>query len=509
MSVASELGVGEELRQAAERWRAILGSSHVVMAGDEITRANLATFEPVGRVVGIIRPSSRQEVQACLQVAHELHVRVYPVSCGRNWGYGSRTPPTGSAVVMELARMNQVLEFSEDLAFVRVQPGVTFEQLSTFLEQRGSALQMEATAGPQDGSIIGNALERGRSHGPGTLTGRPVADFEIVLADGRVVHTSSRRFGTAAHAATEPFPVGPDLTGMFFESNLGVVTEMTLWLSRRPKYVWVLRLGMTEHDALRSIVPIIRGLMLDGILASQNVLVVNEARWRHSARFSPHTVNEYEEQLPLWPERNLAWLCQATLYASDQQIVERRLAIVRDALSPYAAVACEAPLTNVGAKPFPEYLRNPLWTKATPEQPDLDRDRIGYIFLAPVVPADSDQVMFVYQLMRDLMITDGFEPYINIRFWEARSVLFVGAVVYDLEEAGADARAVRCSRRVLEDLGARGYLAYRLPTFAMQNLPAMADDSGSLWAALKRACDPHDILSPGRYDFRYSWPRTS
>ena len=496
----------ETVAAAAARWSDIVGAEHVVTSGDEIALANLATCESAGQVLAIVRPGTRAEVQRCVMVAHELRVPLHPVSRGRNWGYGSRTPPLGRAVLMELKRMDRIVEFSEELAFVRVQPGVTFEQLSDFLEARGSSLQLDATAGPQDGSIVGNGLERGRSHGPGMLPGRPIGDFEVVLADGRVIHTSSRRFPAAAHAATEPFPIGPDIAGLFFESNLGIVTEITLWLNRRPRHVWLLRLGLPDQASLGRIVPTVRDLMLDGVLTAQSVLLVNDHRWRHSARFSPHTVNEYDEEQPLWPDKDLAWLCQATVYGSDALIAQRKLELVKRALEPHAIVSYEMPLTNVGGKPFPEYLRNPLWTKQTPPEPDLDRDRVGYIFVAPVAPAVPEDICHVYEAMRDLLLRDGFEPYINIRFWEARSVVFVGAIVYDRDEPGADERAAACYRRVLEQLGRRGYLPYRMPTFAMQELPHPTDDFGSMWADLKRTLDPHDIISPGRYDFRYCWP---
>jgi subfamily B ATP-binding cassette protein MsbA len=62
-------------------------------------------------------------------------------------------------------------------------------------------------------------------------------------------------------------------------------------------------------------------------------------------------------------------------------------------------------------------------------------------------------------------------------------------------------------RPIFRELGAVGYLPYRLGLHGMDALPAAADDHGALMQRLKAALDPNDILSPGRYDFRGDWPR--
>lgn len=518
MALRTQAVDGEALQTALARWREALGAEHVVADGDEVTAANQATFAPTGQVLAIIRPSTTEEVQACMRAAHELRIPVYPVSRGRNWGYGSRTPIQGTAVLMELRRMDRVLEFDEDLAYIRVQPGVTFQQLAEYLEAKGSALQIHATAGPADGSMVGNTLERGQSHGPSTSAGRGVGDFEVVLADGRVVNTSSRRFASAPHGAVEPFPAGPDVTGMFFESNAGIVTAMTIWLTRRWKDMRVLRLGLKDQDAFRRTLARVRDLMQDGVLLPRSVLFNNEYRLRNAGAKPWVHVDENGESiilpdggrarmLPMWVGRDLAWACTVTVCAPDPAIGDRLQEMAREALAPLADVVFEAQLSGVASRPNPEYEWFPLWNKPTGhDAPDLDHERVGYIFAAPVVPADPVQVQHVYDTMCRVMLEHGFEPFINLRFWEPRSLVFVGSIVWDRDDPGADERGLRCFEQLMEPLGEQGYVPYRIPTFHMQRLPQPADDWGGFWRDVKRALDPHDVLSPGRYDFRYAWP---
>jgi 4-cresol dehydrogenase (hydroxylating) len=49
-------------------------------------------------------------------------------------------------------------------------------------------------------------------------------------------------------------------------------------------------------------------------------------------------------------------------------------------------------------------------------------------------------------------------------------------------------------------------MPYRLGIQAMNSLPQPVEDYGKLIAKLKHALDPEDILAPGRYDFRKTWP---
>jgi 4-cresol dehydrogenase (hydroxylating) flavoprotein subunit len=82
----------------------------------------------------------------------------------------------------------------------------------------------------------------------------------------------------------------------------------------------------------------------------------------------------------------------------------------------------------------------------------------------------------------------------------------VPMLVYDRAIAGDDARAMTCHDAVLSTLVGAGYLPHRLGVHSMGALPHARDDYGALIRRLKRALDPHDVLAPGRYDFREIWP---
>ena len=147
--------------EALEQWTALVGAEHVIADDRSRKTAETATFATTQRVPAILRPGSRDEVQECMRIANRFRIPVYPISSGKNWGYGSRVPVTDASVLIDLSRLNRILDFNEKLAYVTVEPGVTQRQLFQLLQDRHSSLWMDATGSSPDCSLIGNAVERG------------------------------------------------------------------------------------------------------------------------------------------------------------------------------------------------------------------------------------------------------------------------------------------------------------------------------------------------------------
>ena len=155
-----------------------------------------------------MRPGNRDEVQSVVRIANRFRVPIYPFSTGKNWGYGSRVPVT-DGVLLDLGRLNRILDFDESLAYVTLEPGVTQRQLFAFLRDRGSRLWMDATGASPDCSIIGNTLERGFGHTPMGDHCSNVCGLEVVLPTGDCIDTGFARFPSARTGALSRWGIGP------------------------------------------------------------------------------------------------------------------------------------------------------------------------------------------------------------------------------------------------------------------------------------------------------------
>ena len=260
--------VSSSLIAALAAWAEAIGPDYVVRDAETLRSAGTTTFSTTSKVRAIIRPGTRAEVQECLRIANRCGVPVYPFSTGKNWGYGSRVP-VHDGVLLDLGRMNRIVAFDEDLAYVTIEPGVTQRQLFDYLQERGSSLWMDATGASPDCSIIGNTLERGFGHTPlGDHCGS-ACGLEVVLPTGECIETGFGRFPGQKATPLHRWGVGPSLDGLFSQSNLAVVTRMTVWLMPAPESFQAFFFMCRDREGLGRVIDAMRPLRLNGTLRSR------------------------------------------------------------------------------------------------------------------------------------------------------------------------------------------------------------------------------------------------
>src|SRR6187401_2904226 len=115
---------GAAVGDALAEWNKALGDAFVIIDPGSLEAAGTATFATSTAVRAILRPASRLEVSRCLQIANRFGIPIYPISTGKNWGYGSRVP-VDDGVLLDLSRLNRIVDFDEQLAYVTIEPGVT------------------------------------------------------------------------------------------------------------------------------------------------------------------------------------------------------------------------------------------------------------------------------------------------------------------------------------------------------------------------------------------------
>ena len=115
---------------------------------------------------------------------------MYPESTGKDLGYGGSAPAYSGSVVLDLKRINRILEVNEDNAYALVEPGVSYFDLYRYIQEKGIKLWVDVPD-PGWGSPIGNSLDRGG----GYLTALYRNHFdshcgmEVVLANGEILRT--------------------------------------------------------------------------------------------------------------------------------------------------------------------------------------------------------------------------------------------------------------------------------------------------------------------------------
>lgn len=522
---------------ALQEWVAIVGHEHLVTDRAARHEVETATFETTRRVPLILRPADRREVQECLRVAHRYAVPVYPISTGNNWGYGSSVPASDDNVVLDLRRLNRIVDFSEALGHVTIEPGVTQQQLHDFLKQRRSNLWMDATGAGPGCSIVGNSLERGFGHTPYGDHFAHVCALEVVLADGTCLSTGMARFDAATAAPVYRWGAGPVLDGLFAQSNFGVVTRMTVWLMPAPERFEAFFFRCEAEHPFGALVDALRPLRLDGTLKSA-VHIGNDYKVLNGLGQFPWDVTG--GTTPLRPEqvadmrprlRIGVWNGSGGLYGTPAQVAEarrlvrralrgkvshlqfltdRKLALAQRFAGPYsrltgwdlrAALALLRPVYGLmKGVPTGETLHSTYWRKRAtpPADMDPDRDGCGLLWCAPVSPLDGGHAERMANLSVEILLRHGFEPMLSLTLVTERALTCVVSICYDRDVEGEDARAMACYQELLASLSKEGYYSYRLGIQAGARL-----NSGTAYdhvlTRLKDALDPRGILAPGRY----------
>jgi FAD/FMN-containing dehydrogenase len=138
---------------------------------------------------------------------------------------------------MKLGRMNRILAIDEKMGTVTLEPGVRQIDLYRAFRERGLDFMVPTTGAGPECSILGNALERGYGITPHEDHFLSLISLKAVLADGRIYQSALRDLGGERSDDVFKWKIGPFLEGLFTQSNLGVVTQATIALARKPEEV--------------------------------------------------------------------------------------------------------------------------------------------------------------------------------------------------------------------------------------------------------------------------------
>ncbi|HXN56339.1 MAG TPA: FAD-linked oxidase C-terminal domain-containing protein [Myxococcales bacterium] len=213
--------------QLAERVRAIVGASNCITEKQE-----LRTYECDGltsfRVTPgmVVLPISTDEVVRVVKLVHAAGLPIVPRGSGTGLSGGAL--PVPGCVLLGLSRMKRILEIDLENGWMRVEPGVINLDVSKKLSPAGYYYAPDPSS-QSVCSIGGNVAEN--SGGAHCLkygfTVNHVLGAKVVLPDGAVVELGGAVLDTP----------GYDLTGILVgsEGTLGIVTEVTLRVLRKPE----------------------------------------------------------------------------------------------------------------------------------------------------------------------------------------------------------------------------------------------------------------------------------
>jgi 4-cresol dehydrogenase (hydroxylating) flavoprotein subunit len=455
-----------------------------------------------------IAPASAEQVRAVVRIANQYKVPLWPISRGKNFGYGGAAPVMKGAVVLDLSRMKKI-EVDVENGTVLLEPGVGFFDLYDYLQERKIPLWL-SVPGNSWGSVAGNALDRGVGYTSYGDHAARICGLEVVLPDGDLVRT-----GMGAMAGNPSWQLykpgfGPSWDSLFCQSNFGIVTRLGLWLMPEPESVQGLDFEFDKPGDLEWAIDTIMPLRRDGViqqspsignwLRSAAVMTTREQWTKDKGPLDEKVVAAIREKFKIgW------WSVQIRFYGPSE-MTDASVAVLKKAFANKPVLAMKpakwtrgdppegSPVTGVPVS-FP--LANANWHGG----------RGGHMGYSPVLPPKGNLAMDQFKRTYDLYRKFDMDYHASFAMGE-RSLTNVNQILYNKDDPAMMARVDPFFRALVEDATARRYGEYRTHIDYMDVVAGTYDFNQNalrrLNETVKDALDPNGIIAPGKSGI---WPK--
>jgi FAD/FMN-containing dehydrogenase len=480
----------------------VLGELEKIVGGENVTasRPDLYNYsrdmtenEPTWPDF-VVMPGSVAEVQGVLRLANREKIAVVPYTYGDN--VGGLTIPLRGGIILDLKRMNRLIEFNEEDRYIVVEPGYNFGDLRRLFNEKYPHLWYSFAGAPATTSLASNAMLNGfgrMTNIVGTNADN-INGVEVVLPTGEVV-----RIGSCS--VTDSWcnrPPLPDLIGLFlgWQGTTGVVTKISLQVW--PRYPF----KQTRTIIITGIRP---ACTLARKLGQTRICEIVECWSFERAQPDEDTVkafqSEEERQLRVYTpneERNRA-TCDRPPGPDKLGLVLKVAADSEDELKAKLALLGAVIKAELKDMPYDE-LPKSLGPAEEEDLPAAGGIPLGGLTWVGTMGPTSrwaealEKIYPVYDKYR-LRRAAVMVPFRGGHFGMLRLVeqFYKG----DPDEVE---RVRKCMREIMNVALDHGFVPYKAPYWAVAEMMRRGDPGWvELMNRVKKMLDPNNIMNPGRY----------
>jgi (+)-pinoresinol hydroxylase len=478
-----------------------------------------------------VAPDGVEQVQKVVRIANTYKIPIYPISTGKNLGYGGSAPAYSGSVVLDLKRMNRILEVNERNAYCLVEPGVSYFDLYRYIQEKGIKLWVDVPD-PGWGSPVGNSLDRGggyllpqfRNHFDSHC------GMEVVLANGELLRTGMGALPGSKTWQEYKSGFGPWIDGIFSQSNFGVVTKMGFWMCPAPDSYLAGTVTVPRYNDLIPLIDILGYLentgCTNGMPFFGSPLLARGPLGQAGPVPDPELTALLAREDGLDPDAMDAyalkkgvhhWSCTVSFYGGPQanagnwEFAQEKFSAIPGAKFTFGG-AYKLPLApEVQAKfNLPQFGIPSLQMFSIGARSETNpTPGNGHIWFSPIIPRTGEAVFEANRVFRqaakelDLPIPPFSLP---TCYWERAFIFLFGfPITHDVETNKKNRAAFRKLVAIAAEHGwgeyrtAPAHQAVVMDTYSFNNHALLR-----FHETLKDAVDPNGILSAGRYGI---WPK--
>lgn len=200
----------------------------------------------------VVMPKTAEEVQSIINLANKEKIPVTPL--GGGFTLSALVVPNKGGIVMDMKRMDKILEVNETNRYALIEAGVSQAELRTYLEKNHPKFQHSTPEAPPTVTVTANALIQGHGHiSPRYgVNSDMISGMEVVLPTGEICRIGS--------SSVSPYwftrgPL-PDLSGLFvgWYGTTGIVTKLSIKIYPKPKYREVMAFSGDDVDLITDVI---------------------------------------------------------------------------------------------------------------------------------------------------------------------------------------------------------------------------------------------------------------
>jgi len=200
----------------------------------------------------VVMPKTVEEVQSIINLANKEKIPITPL--GGGFTLSALVVPNNGGIVMDMKRMDKILEVNETNRYALIEAGVSQAELRTYLEKNHPKFQHSTPEAPPTVTVTANALIQGHGHiSPRYgVNSDMISGMEVVLPTGEICRIGS--------SSVSPYwftrgPL-PDLSGLFvgWYGTTGIVTKLSIKIYPKPKYREVMAFSGDDVDLITDVI---------------------------------------------------------------------------------------------------------------------------------------------------------------------------------------------------------------------------------------------------------------
>lgn len=473
------------MESAIEQFRKIVGDQHVsneeaILVAYE--RDQHWPFVPPKRPAVVVRPNSTEEIQEILKIANENKFPVIPLSRGVNVR-GLCVPTKDNSIMLDLRRMNHILEINEDMMTATIEPGVTHGQLAIAVRKKG--MRPCIPGAPATGSLLANYLLRGVYHTNAGDGIDHICSAEFVLPDGRIFKAGAWGFPNSPPYFR--YTCSPDFVGLFqsLPGSLAVCSKMTIKLYPLPEEeAWFLLGYNTIEEAIKVIPPLMRHQIpaLLWVLPQFSVI-----------KLIAKSLQELEAMRGTFPEWTIPIVIEG-----HKKIVDAKKELATEIINEVA------PPAFGGKRPMPV-------PENFAKEFTYPRNILGFLrqgsYHALAYWGPLYQYPKYVKMMKEIGVQAGYEEK-NVDLLASPVAGFWGQACYyeaEVPYTSANSKSIEMVKafhyEVLKALITEEYHIYGWFRPFLQPMQLIVDQLGTygeVWRAITKLIDPNEIMNPGK-----------